>query len=65
MKQTGVSGARETIIDVMAGDRELLTFAGVTQRLGVDVNALRRNVKADQIPHRATRPQGSDTRCVG
>jgi excisionase family DNA binding protein len=31
-------------------DRELLTFAEVAERLGVDVNTIRRNVKADQIP---------------
>jgi excisionase family DNA binding protein len=39
---------RETITDV--SDRELLTFAEVAARLGVDVNTVRRNVKADQIP---------------
>jgi excisionase family DNA binding protein len=31
-------------------DRELLTFAEVAERLGVDVNTIRRNVEADQIP---------------
>jgi len=31
-------------------DRELLTFAEVAERLGVGVNTIRRNVKADQIP---------------
>jgi excisionase family DNA binding protein len=28
----------------------LLTFAEVAARLGVDVNTIRRNVRADQIP---------------
>jgi excisionase family DNA binding protein len=31
-------------------DRECLTFAEVAKRLGVDVNTIRRNVEADQIP---------------
>jgi excisionase family DNA binding protein len=31
-------------------DRELLTFVEVAERLGVDINTIRRNVKADQIP---------------
>jgi excisionase family DNA binding protein len=29
---------------------ELLTFAEVAQRLGEDVNTIRRNVRAEQIP---------------
>jgi excisionase family DNA binding protein len=29
---------------------DLLTFAEVARRLGVDVNTIRRNVRADQIP---------------
>jgi excisionase family DNA binding protein len=32
-----------------AGEK-LLTFAEVAQRLGVDVNTIRRNVRAEQIP---------------
>ena len=38
------------IADMTAGERELMTFAEVAERLGVDVNTIRRNVKADQIP---------------
>jgi excisionase family DNA binding protein len=44
------SGAHERIADVSDHARESLTFAEVAKRLGVDVNTIRRNVEADQIP---------------